>query len=444
MKKRFITAFFIYSLIFAFVSNSFILVKAHLKSLFLILPLFIFSVALAGILGLKSRKLRLRICYHGIVLLSAFCISVYLSIIYHIVLAFITIPDSYTDFLWSALCTVILNAVVFWIGIICVYVCSFQLGLKKRVIGIICGLIPVANLIVLFTLIGTVFEEVKFEYEKEIKNQKRKDMRVCETRYPILMVHGFFFRDYKYFDYWGRIPDELRLNGAEIYYGNHQSALKVCESAQELSVRIKEILEQTGAEKVNIIAHSKGGLDCRYAVSKLGMAPYVASLTTVNTPHRGCEFADYLLTKIPQGVQDKVASTYNAAMRKLGDEHPDFLAAVDDLTASSCQSFNSEIGLEVPDGIYCQSVGTILKKASGGKFPLNFSYHLVKHFDGPNDGLVSSSSFEWGEKFTLLKPRKNAGISHGDIIDLNRMNLKDFDVREFYVQLVNDLKNKGF
>ena len=36
------------------------------------------------------------------------------------------------------------------------------------------------------------------------------------------------------------------------------------------------------------------------------------------------------------------------------------------------------------------------------------------------------------------------GISHGDMIDLFRENIDGFDVREFYVDLVKDLKNKGF
>lgn len=30
------------------------------------------------------------------------------------------------------------------------------------------------------------------------------------------------------------------------------------------------------------------------------------------------------------------------------------------------------------------------------------------------------------------------------IVDMNRENIDGFDVREFYVQLVSDLKNKGF
>ena len=108
----------------------------------------------------------------------------------------------------------------------------------------------------------------------------------------------------------GRIPGELEKNGASIYYGNHNSAAAVDDSAKELIVRIKEVLKETGAEKVNVIAHSKGGLDMRTAI-QMGGAPYVASLTTVNTPHRGCEFADYLLGKIPNGVKDAVAKKYN-------------------------------------------------------------------------------------------------------------------------------------
>ena len=66
-----------------------------------------------------------------------------------------------------------------------------------------------------------------------------------------------------------------------------------------------------------------------------------------------------------------------------------------------------------------------------------------KYFSGENDGLVSESSFEWGEKYQLLKPVADRGISHGDMIDLNRENIDGFDVREFYVDLVHDLKKRG-
>ena len=130
-----------------------------------------------------------------------------------------------------------------------------------------------------------------------------KEQRICSTKYPILMVHGVFFRDFEHLNYWGRIPAELEANGAVICYGNHNSAAAVRDSAKELAERIHQIVIKTGCEKVNVIAHSKGGLDMRAAIALTDIAPYVASLTTINTPHRGCQFADYLLGKIPEKQQ---------------------------------------------------------------------------------------------------------------------------------------------
>ncbi len=126
--------------------------------------------------------------------------------------------------------------------------------------------------------------------------------------------------------FWGRIPKELRRNGATAYYGQQQSAAVVEGSGKELAERIRQIVETTGCEKVNIIAHSKGGLDSRAAIAHCGMAPYVATLTTINTPHRGCIFAEYLLGKVPQAARLKIAA-YNAAMKQVDALNPDFLAA---------------------------------------------------------------------------------------------------------------------
>jgi triacylglycerol lipase len=65
-------------------------------------------------------------------------------------------------------------------------------------------------------------------------------------------------------------------------------------------------------------------------------------------------------------------------------------------------------------------------------------------FDGRNDGLVGEASFAWGTKYAFLDMDLPRGISHADMIDLNRENISGFDVREFYVQLVADLKRRGF
>lgn len=441
MKIKYTISVLLYSLMISFTANSFLLIRQAPQYLFLLIPAFLLINALAGFGVIKSNSKKLKICCHGTVLLAVFYISVILSAVYHIHLGFQMIPGNTMTFVWSAVLCVGVHFLLFWNGIICVYLTSGQLGIKLRLIGMICGMIPIVNLIVLFLIIRTTAEECFLESQKEMLNQERKAEKVCATRYPILMVHGVFFRDTKYFNYWGRIPKELENNGAKIFYGNQASAASIAECAAELKERIAQVLEETGAEKVNIIAHSKGGLDCRYAISKLGIGECVASLTTVNTPHKGCLFADYLLNVIDSRIQERVAAAYNTTLKGLGEANPDFLAAVNNLTDSYCKKLNDEMG--TPEGIYCQSIGSVLRKAGSGTFPLNLSYHLVKHFDGENDGLVSANSFQWGENYILLRPKKKEGISHGDMIDLNRKNIRGFDVREFYVELVKDLKNKG-
>ena len=432
----------LYAAAISFLANSYAIVLQEPQSLFFLVPIFLFINILAGCSILKTKRKSLKICCHGTVLLVSFCISILISVIYHTVLFIKTMPNNYMLFVWSLVLCVCVNFVIFWNGIICVYLTSTQLGIKIRVIGIICGMIPIANLVALFFIIKATITECLVESKKEKINEQRHDLKICATKYPILLVHGVFFRDTKYFNYWGRIPGELETNGAVIFYGNHQSASSVADSAAELKTRIIEILAETGAEKLNIIAHSKGGLDCRYAISKLGIGDKVASLTTINTPHNGCLFADCLLSKIPSSIKNKVADTYNSTLRKFGESNPDFLTAVNDLTDSACKQLNTE--MPTPQGIYCQSVGSVLTKATSGKFPLNLSYHLVKYFSGENDGLVDEASFKWGENYILLSSTEKRGISHGDMIDLNRQNFKGFDVREFYVNLVSDLKNKGF
>lgn len=442
MKAKLTLTTIFYSVITSFIANCYVIIKQFPKALFLIIPIFLFINFFAGIFLFKTKRKSLRICCHGTVLLVSFYISIITSVICQIIMAIKTIPDDYMLFVWSLVFCICVNFVIFWNGIICVYLTSTQLGIKTRVIGIVCGLIPIANLVALFFIIKTTIAECFVESDKEEINKKRQDLRICATKYPILLVHGVFFRDTQYFNYWGRIPDELEANGATIFYGNHHSASSVADSAAELKSRIDEILAKTGAEKLNIIAHSKGGLDCRYAISKLGISNKVASLTTINTPHNGCLFADYLLNKIPSATKDRVADTYNSTLRKFGEPNPDFLAAVNNLTDNYCKQLNAD--LTAPLGVYCQSVGSVLTKATNGKFPLNLSYHLVKNFSGENDGLVDEKSFKWGENYILLRPTVNRGISHGDMIDLNRENISGFDVREFYVNLVGDLKSKGF
>ncbi len=319
--------------------------------------------------------------------------------------------------------------------------CSAQLGIGRRITMFFFWWIFPINILLFYKWCRIVRRELITARNKYLLDTARVENAVCHTRYPVVMVHGIFFRDWQYMNYWGRIPKALKQNGANIYYGKQQSSLAVADSAIELKNEIKRILAQTGAEKVNIVAHSKGGLDARYAISRLGMADYIASLTTVNTPHRGCQFADALLGTLPGWLIHFVGNRYNALFHALGDSKPDFLAGVSDLTAAACARFNEE----VPDSpkVYYQSVMSKMDNWMSSILPLAFTYLLSRHYEGDNDGLVSVSSAPWGNYLGLLTAGKK-GISHGDMIDLTHKDIKGFDVSEFYVTLLADLKEKGF
>ena len=389
----------------------------------------------------------LRSCAHGVEILRIFLLSTGISVVYHLIRLPLLWTGRWADWLISAAIAVGVLAVVFWNGMICLYVFSVQLGIRWRVIGALCGMIPVAQLIALRRIMQVVDAEVDVECARILRNNARREEKVCATKYPILLVHGVFFRDSRTLNYWGRIPDDLTANGAAVFYGHQHSAAAVADCGAELAQRIRDIVAETGCEKVNVIAHSKGGLDMRYALQNYGIAPMVASLTTVNTPHKGCIFVDFMLKTFSDPVKNRIADTYNKAARKLGDPDPDFMAAIRDLTATGCAALAPHLAGEYNPAplmdIYCQSVGSLMPRARGGRFPMNVAYPIVRFFDGPNDGLVSETSFAFGEKYTLLTPTGTRGISHGDMIDLNRENIEDFDVREFYVGLVEELKNRG-
>ncbi len=303
--------------------------------------------------------------------------------------------------------------------------------------------VPLFHLSLFYRVLKAARHEYYFELARLEMESVHEENQDCKTQYPIVLVHGIFFRDWQHLNYWGRIPQSLEKCGAQLYYGGQQSAAPVAVSAVELRDHIQEVLDKTGAEKVNLIAHSKGGLDSRYAISRLGLAPHVASLTTVNTPHRGCVFASHLLDTLPQWLQRWLERRYNSLFHALGDESPDFMGGVRDLSDRACAAFNEA----TPDaeGVYYQSVMSTMTRGRSAGFPLNLTWRLVNKYDRePNDGLVTPSSARWGHDLGCLTVPGKRGLSHGDVIDLLREDIPGFPVREHYIGLVKGLKEKGF
>lgn len=201
----------------------------------------------------------IRICNIGVRILEFFLVTSTAIVLYLFWFGLIakTLHFSANPAGWVLIGTLLFVAelALFWIGIVLVYVSSLQLGIRTRIFGAVCGWIPLINLYALVKIIRICRDEVALERDLVTRDLARQDKKICKTRYPLLLVHGVFFRDFEHLNYWGRIPKELIKNGAEIYYGEHNSASAVADSAVELEKRIQEIVQKTGCEKVNVIAH---------------------------------------------------------------------------------------------------------------------------------------------------------------------------------------------
>ena len=120
MKKRITLSGIISFVLVSFLLNSYLLVKHSLYFLALVIPLFLWVSLFPGTMPKGTKKLRLRLCSHGSTLLSLFALSLIPSLCFHAVLAFLLLPTHYTDLLFSLLYCVILSALLFWNGILCV------------------------------------------------------------------------------------------------------------------------------------------------------------------------------------------------------------------------------------------------------------------------------------------------------------------------------------
>ncbi|MBN1698089.1 MAG: hypothetical protein JW881_11295 [Spirochaetales bacterium] len=267
------------------------------------------------------------------------------------------------------------------------------------------------------------------------------DGTVCKTRYPILMVHGIAYRDdLPLLKYWGRIPGLLRRSGAEVFFGNSESWGSYEKNAELLCGRIGDIVGKTKCDRVNIIAHSKGGIDSRFMITVLDTRRQVASLTTISTPHRGSYIADVIVNKLlnDKKIYGKLLDLYG---RIIGDKDPEGGKVVRQLTTAHMKGFNEA----VPDSkdVYYASYGSDLKK--GLNDPLfYFSYNILYEKEGVNDGLVSVTSSRWGEYKGTFTGKKRKGISHLDIIDFKRIKTGGIDIPSLYREIVKDLKEKGY
>ena len=160
LKLKYFLSSLIYSLLFAFIANSYMLVRRLPYALIVLVPLFLAANIFAGMKSFRPKNIKLKICYRGTLMLSSLFLSVILSVGYHIIFALVTILNIKASLGWSILYCLVTHFIVFWNGIICVYCTSRQMNIRQRVIAAICGMIPVVNFVVLHKLLHLAMDEV--------------------------------------------------------------------------------------------------------------------------------------------------------------------------------------------------------------------------------------------------------------------------------------------
>lgn len=266
----------------------------------------------------------------------------------------------------------------------------------------------------------------------------------CATKYPILLLHGMGFGD---FFYWGRIPGALRKHGAAVYFGHQDGNADIQDNAKFLVSVIGRILEESGAERLNIIAHSKGGLEARYLISSLGQAERIASLTTLSTPHHGSETIDRLMEWFPNLI--RFGCVFADVFRKLsGDRKPHSFRAIEQFTTSYMREFN----VQNPDapGVFYQSYAAVMKGWYSDLL-MCLPNLIVGIFEGENDGFLPPRSVEWTNFRGVMRGSGWLGISHAQEVDFCRIpftrrkpeHQQISDMIQLYVDIASDLKRRG-
>lgn len=291
------------------------------------------------------------------------------------------------------------------------------------------------------------------------------------TIHPIVLAHGFdaspedaLTNRWAFF----RVKETLEADGHRVC----EDAVPPYESAEVragyLRDNIVQCLELMQADKVNIVAHSMGGLDARHAISSMGLSEMVASLTTISTAHRGTRVADVALKAVPgliEPVVDALAGlwgrTYSdlsedshvkAALTSLAEANaPTFNAANPDAEGVYYQSWagvSSALGLKHDPERLAETCDHKVHLNEGTADHMNLTLKLMAPITGHgieqrlNDGMVTVESAKWGT-FRGCIPADHmdeVGQYHHEEPDRNT----GFDHLLFYRALAYDLAGRGF
>jgi len=258
-------------------------------------------------------------------------------------------------------------------------------------------------------------------------------------KHPVLLCHGYgaiatLVKPSPLYD----VAMLLRSHRVHTYAPNIVPYAKIQTRAKNWERLIHQLYDQGGGQEINIVAHSMGGLDIRYALAKLDIADEIASFTTVSTPHHGTSLAELLL-KTPDAIRDKLADFLDwMGDRIYPHTKSDSVGSAEQLTRDYIlEVFNPDI-TDVPDIPY-YSYSSSVGKGTQNPIRIMSRYqnrHIFEH-EGLNDGMVSVKSAKWGEHIDT------SHLSHLEQINLRIKDERKPMFRQFWIDLAKMLQQKG-
>jgi triacylglycerol lipase len=252
---------------------------------------------------------------------------------------------------------------------------------------------------------------------------RRRPWRGPRTRYPVVLAHGLMGFDELGVgsmkqDYFKGVAEHLVALGLEVYTPRVPALASVEKRAEVLASRVRAL----PGKRVNIVAHSMGGLDARFAVAKLGLTDKVASVVTIGTPHRGTPLADLGIGLLKKTV--RVARLWSAAGGALD--------AFMDLSSDHLTRFNAEVK-DARGVFYGSAIAAVPEdcEAVHGFLAPSCKYLAARH--GPNDGLVPATSQRWGKVLARVEADHWAQIGWS----------AGLDAPAFYESLMRKLRARG-
>ena len=242
-------------------------------------------------------------------------------------------------------------------------------------------------------------------------------------------------KDWCFFKAFGDIEKKMREQGFTVFTADIDSFGCIETNAVQLKEYVNKILKETNSEKVNLICHSKGGLDSKYMITDLEMEDKIASMTTLSTPFKGSIVASKVW-ELPGFIKAFLAFWVNLFYRILGDKHPDALKTLEQLKRVD----TSIETLKFSNKIYCQSYSSTMN--DGSDFLMLIPSIIHKRFEAKNnDGLVTGESSKFGE---YNGDCFDISVSHSKMIDFMSTKSQKDKIYAFYIKLAEDLMELGF